>query len=160
VRSMPCSSLASASSGDAPSFTVHSAYSRGNEQRDRAGIALAVVHILLSAVALAAAYSRSETTAAMTTFTLIPPWACALMGLWYLLRPRGRAKRTTAGGGEAAPLPRCGPSAGDIAEFPEDSRRAVFEDRRQALLILVRRHILDEAEIDDLAARPLGDWCR
>src|SRR5699024_5675203 len=88
-----------------------------------------------------------------TTFTLIPPWACALMGLWYLLHPRGRAKRATPGGDEAAPLPRCGPSAGDIAEFPEDSRRAVFEDRRQALLILVRRHILDEAEIDDLAAR-------
>src|SRR5699024_4629909 len=82
------------------------------------------------------------------------------MGLWYLLRPRGRAKRATAAGDEAAPLPSCGPSAGDIAEFPEDSRRAVFEDRRQGLLILVRRHILDEAEIDDLAARPLGDWCR
>lgn len=134
-------------------FTVHRAYSRGNEQRDRAGIALAVVHILLSAIALAAAYSRSETTAVVATFTLIPPWACALMGLWYLLRPRGRAKRATAGGDEAAPLPRCGPSAGDIAEFPEDSRRAVFEDRRQALLILVRRHILDEAEIDDLSPR-------
>src|SRR5699024_11528666 len=73
------------------------------------------------------------------------------MGLWYLLRPRGRAKRATAAGDEAAPLPSCGPSAGDIAEFPEDSRRAVFEDRRQGLLILVRRHILDEAEIDDLA---------
>src|SRR5699024_3558387 len=115
---------ASASPADAPSFTVHSAYSRGNEQRDRAGIALAVVHILLSAVALADAYSRSETTAVVATFTLIPPWACAVMGLWYLLRPRGRAKRATAAGDEAGPLPSCGPSAGDIAEFPEDSRRA------------------------------------
>src|SRR5699024_12486762 len=63
-----------------------------------------------------------------STFTLIPPWARALMGLCYLLRPRGRAKRATAVGDEAAALPSCGPAAGDIVEFPTDSRRARSED--------------------------------